>query len=338
MPSFMKAIKISSAGGPQVLVLADRPRPEPQPGELLIRVAAAGVNRPDVLQRLGKYPPPAGITDIPGLEVSGYVVGGDLQDSGFEDGDAVCCLVAGGGYAEYVAVPAAQCLPVPPGLSMVQAAGLPETFFTVWSNLFERAHLKAGESVLIHGGASGIGTTAIQLAKAFQCRVFATVGSDARALEVEKLGADCAINYKTPDFAQIIAERTAGKGVDCILDMVAGSYLQRNLDSLADDGRLVIIAALGGTVTQVDLAKIYQRRLTVTGSTLRARPVHVKADIAVQLREQVWPLLANKTVEPVIHTTFALKDAPLAHALMDSGAHIGKIVLTVDRSPPTTSK
>ena len=325
----MKAIHIPTPGGPQALVLTDRPLPEPRAGELLIQVAAAGVNRPDVFQRQGKYPPPPGITDIPGLEVSGYVAGGDLDGSGWRRGDAVCCLVAGGGYAEYVAVPAAQCLPVPSALSMVQAAAVPETFFTVWSNLWDRGQLKPGNSLLVHGGASGIGTTAIQLAKAFRCRVYATVGSDERLRAVEQLGADCGINYKTTDFAQRIAELTDGQGVDCILDMVAGSYLQKNLDSLADDGRLLIIASLGGTVAQVDLATIYKRRLTVTGSTLRARPIAVKADIARSLQAHVWPLLSSRTVAPVIHATFALEDAHQAHALMDSGAQFGKIVLTV---------
>lgn len=325
----MKAIHIPLPGGPQALALTERPIPKPRSGELLIEVAAAGVNRPDVFQRQGKYPPPLGITDIPGLEVSGYVVGGDFSCTNLKEGDAVCCLVAGGGYAEYVAVPAAQCLPVPSGMSIVHAAAVPEAFFTVWSNLMDRGQLIPGSSLLVHGGASGIGTTAIQLAKAFECTVYATVGSDERAIAVEHLGADYGINYKTSDFAQKVLELTNGKGVTHILDMVAGSYLEKNLDSLSDDGRLIIIASLGGTETRVDLGKIYKRRLTITGSTLRARSIDFKANIAKSLQSHVWPLLSKKTVAPVVHSIFALEDVQRAHALMESGEHIGKIILKV---------
>lgn len=325
----MKAIEISQPGGPEVLVEVERPQPEPGPGEVLIKVAAAGINRPDVLQRKGHYPPPAGASDLPGLEVAGEIVGGDAQAGGFKVGDKVCALMAGGGYAEYAVAPAVQCLPVPSGLSMVEAAGLPETYFTVWSNVFDRGRLAESESLLVHGGASGIGTTAIQLARARGHKVYATVGSDERARAVEALGATLGINYKSQDYVEEIKRATDGRGVDVILDMVAGDYIERNIKCLADDGRIVIIAVLGGIKAGFDAGQVLRRRLTITGSTLRARPVAFKADIARSLREQVWPLFAQGAIKPVVHETFPLAQASRAHALMDSGRHIGKIVLTV---------
>ncbi|MEI2418423.1 NAD(P)H-quinone oxidoreductase [Orrella sp. JC864] len=325
----MKAIEISQPGGPEVLVPVERPTPEPGPGEVLIKVAAAGINRPDVLQRKGHYPPPPGASDLPGLEVAGEIVGGDGSSAGLRTGDQVCALMTGGGYAEYVAVPAVQCLPVPRGLSMVEAAGLPETYFTVWSNVFDRGRLAQGETLLVHGGASGIGTTAVQLARALGHPVYATVGSDERARAVEALGATLGINYKTQDFVEEVKRATDGRGVDVILDMVAGDYIERDVKCLADDGRIVIIAVLGGIKSGFDAGQVLRRRLTITGSTLRARPVEFKAGIARALHEHVWPLLEQGRIKPVVHATFPLEQASQAHALMDSGAHIGKIVLTV---------
>lgn len=325
----MHAIEISQPGGPEVLQWVERPMPVPGPGEVLIRVAAAGVNRPDVFQRKGFYPAPPGASDLPGLEIAGEVVSGDAAAGGLQVGDKVCALIAGGGYAEYCTAPAAQCLPVPKGLSMIEAAALPETYFTVWSNVFDRGALAAGEILLVHGGASGIGTTAIVLATALGHRVIATAGSDERVSAIEALGAVRGINYRTQDFVTEIREFTEGRGVDVILDMVAGDYTPRNIDCLADDGRIVIIALLGGAKGQVDCGQILRRRLTVTGSTLRARPVAFKADIARSLREHVWPLLEAGTIRPVIHATFPLRDASQAHAMMDAGEQIGKIVLTV---------
>jgi len=325
----MRAIEISRPGGPEVLVAVDRPVPVPVAGEVLIKVAAAGVNRPDVFQRQGHYAPPPGASDLPGLECAGEIVAGDAAAGGFAVGDRVCALMAGGGYAEYCVVPAQQCLPVPAGLTDVQAAGLPETCFTVWSNVFDRGRLMPGETLLVHGGASGIGTTAIQIATALGHTVYTTVGSDARARAVEQLGAALAINYRSQDYVQEIKHATGGRGVDVILDMVAGDYLGRNLDCLADDGRVVVIALLGGAKATINANHILRRRLTITGSTLRPRPVPFKAAIAQQLRDIVWPLLANGTIRPVVHATFPLEQAAQAHAMMEAGAHVGKIVLTV---------
>ncbi|KQX95479.1 NAD(P)H-quinone oxidoreductase [Massilia sp. Root133] len=325
----MRAIEIVQPGGPEVLQPCERPMPELKPGEILIRVHAAGVNRPDVFQRLGQYPVPPGASDLPGLEVAGEIVDGDLSGSGFEKGDLVCALVQGGGYAEYCAAPLAQCLPVPQGLSALEAAALPETFFTVWSNVFQRGALGEGETLLVQGGSSGIGTTAIQLAKALGHRVFATAGSADKCRACEDLGAERAINYKTEDFAPIVKELTGGKGVDVVLDMVGGDYVAREVSCLADDGRIVIIALLGGAKANVDLGQVLRRRLTITGSTLRPRPVAFKARIARELRERVWPLLAAGQIKPVIYKTFPLEEAAAAHTLMESSAHVGKIMLRV---------
>lgn len=324
----MKAIAITAPGGPEVLRPIERPVPVPGPGEVLIKVAAAGINRPDVLQRSGHYPPPAGASDLPGLEVAGEIVAGDAEAGGFAVGDQVCALVTGGGYAEYCVAPAVQCLPTPKGLSLVEAAGLPETYFTVWSNVFQRGRLSGEETLLVHGGASGIGTTAIQLARALGHQVYATVGSDERVRAVQALGATLGINYKTQDYAAVVKEATGGRGVDVILDMVAGDYIARNLTCLADDGRIVIIAVLGGIKANFDAGQVLRRRLTITGSTLRARPVEFKAGIAQALREHVWPLLERGTVKPVIHTTLPLEKAADGHALMESGDLIGKVILT----------
>jgi NADPH2:quinone reductase len=325
----MFAIEIREPGGPDVLVPVERPRPVPGPGEVLISVAAAGVNRPDVMQRRGQYAPPPGASDIPGLEVAGTIHELGPEVSGWEVGDRVCALVAGGGYAALCAAPALQCLPVPPGMTFIGAAAVPETFFTVWSNLFERGHLTAGESVLVHGGSSGIGTTAIQLARAFGARVFATAGSVEKCGACQRLGAELAINYRETDFVAAIRERTAGGGVDVILDMVGGDYVARNLDALAVDGRLVQIAVLGGAKAQVNMLPIMQRRLTVTGSVLRPRPIAEKGAIARALRDRVWPLLESGAVAPVIFQTFPLQDAAGAHRVMESSQHIGKLVLVV---------
>jgi NADPH2:quinone reductase len=325
----MRAIEITQPGGPEVLRPCERPLPVLKPGEVLIKVHAAGINRPDVFQRLGQYPVPPGASDLPGLEVAGEIVDGDLGDSGFAKGDLVCALVQGGGYAEYCAAPLAQCLPVPPGLSPLQAASLPETFFTVWSNVFQRAGLQPGETLLVQGGSSGIGVTAIQIARALGHRVFATAGSADKCRACEELGAERAINYKEEDFAAVVKELTGGKGVDVVLDMVGGDYVARELSCLADDGRIVFIALLGGAKANVDLGQVLRRRLTITGSTLRPRPVAFKAQIARELRQRVWPLLAAGTIKPVIYKTFPLAAAAEAHALMESSAHVGKIVLDV---------
>ncbi len=325
----MKAIEITRPGPPDVLQLCERPMPQPKAGEVLIKVHAAGVNRPDVLQRLGHYPVPPGASDLPGLEVAGEIVGGEVEGSGFAVGDMVCALIQGGGYAEYCTAPAAQCLPVPAGLDAIAAASLPETYFTVWSNVFDRARLGRGESLLVQGGSSGIGVTAIQIASALGHRVFATAGSDEKCRACEKLGAERAINYRTEDFAEAAKQVTGGKGVDVILDMVGGPYLPREIDCLADDGRLVVIALLGGAKGTVDLGQVLRRRLTITGSTLRPRPITFKADIAAKLREHVWPLLESGRVKPVIYRNFPLEQAAQAHALMESSTHIGKIVLTL---------
>ncbi|MBC3934424.1 NAD(P)H-quinone oxidoreductase [Undibacterium rugosum] len=326
----MRAIEMRGFGGPEVLQLCERDMPVPGEGEVLIRVRAAGVNRPDVLQRMGLYPVPPGASDLPGLEVAGEIVAGDMTVSDLQPGDAVCALVQGGGYAEYCVAPLAQCLPVPRGLSMLEAASLPETYFTVWSNVFDRARLLPGEGLLVQGGASGIGVAAVQLARAMGNRVFATAGSDEKCRAVEALGAERCINYKTEDFVQVVRELTVGRGVDVVLDMVAGDYLPREIQCLADDGRIAIIALLGGAKAQVDLGQVLRRRLTITGSTLRPRSVQFKRAIAVELKDKVWPLLENRQIQPVIHTVLPLQAAAQAHALMESGQHIGKIVLQLD--------
>jgi NADPH2:quinone reductase len=325
----MRAIEITQYGKPDVLQPCERPLPELKAGEVLIKVHAAGINRPDVFQRLGKYPVPPGASDLPGLEVAGEIVDGDLSGSDLKKGDLVCALVQGGGYAEYCAAPLAQCLPLPKGLSAIEGAALPETFFTVWSNVFQRGALKGDETLLVQGGSSGIGTTAIQIAKALGHRVFATAGSDDKCRACEELGADRAINYKTEDFTAVIKELTGGKGVDVVLDMVGGDYVAREVECLADDGRIVIIALLGGAKANVDLNQVLRRRLVITGSTLRPRPVAFKAQIARELRETVWPLLEAGKIRPVIHQVFPLDDAAGALVLMESSAHVGKIVLDV---------
>ncbi len=322
----MQAIEITEAGGPDVLQLTERPMPEPGYGDVVIKVAYAGVNRPDALQRAGRYNPPKGASDLPGLEAAGEVVALGDGVTELAVGDAVCALLPGGGYAEYVATPAAHCLPVPDGLTLKQAACLPETFFTVWSNVFMRGGLQAGEKFLIHGGSSGIGTTAIQLARTFGARVFATAGSEAKCAACRDLGAEQAINYRDADFVEVMQGQG---GADLILDMVGGPYIQRNLKSLADDGRLVQIAFLQGPKADLNLVQLMTRRLTVTGSTLRPQSDLAKARIADQLREHVWPLLTAGRVAPVMDLEFALADAAAAHARMESNAHIGKIVLKV---------
>lgn len=327
----MKAIEISQYGGPDVLRPTERPDPVAGAGEVLIRVVASGVNRPDVLQRMGHYPVPPGASDLPGLEVAGEIVGGDaaaMAAAGLAVGDRVCALVAGGGYAQLCAAPVGQCLPVPGALSDVEAASLPETFFTVWSNVFDRARLQPGEVLLVQGGSSGIGVTAIQMAKALGATVIVTAGSDDKCQACLKLGADHAINYKTQDFAEEARKLTAGKGVDVVLDMVAGGYVAREVECLAEDGRIVIIAIQGGTKSEFNSGLVLRKRLTITGSTLRPRPVAFKAAIAASLKASVWPLLESGVIKPIIHSTFAATDASKAHALMESNQHIGKIVLT----------
>jgi len=315
-------------GGPEVLRETTRPLPKVATGEVLIKVAAAGINRPDTLQRKGGYPPPPGASDLPGLEVAGTIVALGNDVSEWKIGDSVCALVSGGGYAEYCVAPAIQCLPVPRGLSMTEAASLPETFFTVWSNVFDRAKLAPGESFLVQGGSSGIGVTAIQMAHALGHQVFATAGNQEKCTACEKLGAH-AINYKTQDFVAVIKEATQGRGVDVILDMVGGDYVQRELNTLADDGRLVFINTMAGREATIDFRSMMQRRLTITGSTLRPRPVAFKGAIAKALREKIWPIIEAGQIKPVIYQTFPLPDASAAHALMESSRHIGKIVLTV---------
>lgn len=327
LPERMTAIEIESPGEPEVLVPGARPVPKPGAGEVLIEVAAAGVNRPDVLQRKGGYPPPPGASDIPGLEIAGRVVALGPDAGGLKTGDEVTALVTGGGYAEYCAAPAPQCLPVPNGLSLTEAAAIPETFFTVWSNVFDRARLEAGESLLVHGGSSGIGTTAIQLATALGARVFATAGSAEKCRACGDLGAERAINYHEEDFVEVVKAAT-GQGVDVILDMVGGDYIQRDIKALAPEGRLCFIAFLGGAKAEVDFLPVMLKRLTITGSTLRARDVAFKGAIAKNLRETVWPLIEAGKIKPVIHKTFPLARAAEAHRLMESGSHIGKIVLT----------
>jgi NADPH2:quinone reductase len=326
----MRAIEIIHPGGPEVLKLCERPMPVLKAGEVLIKVHAAGVNRPDVLQRTGNYPVPPGASDIPGLEVAGEIVDGDFAGSAFKKGDMVCALVQGGGYAEYCAAPVAQCLPIPKGLSAIEAASLPETFFTVYSNLFERAKLSGDETLLVQGGTSGIGVTAIQMAQAFGHKVWATAGSDDKCRACEALGAERGINYKTEDFVEVVKAATNGKGVDVIIDMVAGDYVGREISCLADDGRLVIIALLGGASGKVDFGQILRRRLTITGSTLRPRPVAFKQMIADKLHQKVWPLIETGKIKPVIFKTFKLEQAEQAHALMETSTHVGKIMLTIN--------
>ncbi len=321
------AIEIAGPGPPEVLQPTRRPVSPPGPGELLLRVAAAGVNRPDLLQREGRYPPPPGTTDIPGLEVAGTVVALGEGVTGWSEGGEACALVAGGGYAEYCAAPAPQCLPIPRGLAPVQAAALPETFFTVWANVFERGRLAQGETLLVHGGSSGIGTTAIQLGRAFGARVLTTARSAEKCRACEQLGAERAINYKEEDFVAVVNELTDGRGVDVILDMVAGSYIPRNLECLAREGRLVLIAFLGGTTAEVDFRPVLQRWLTVTGSTLRPRSIEEKGRIARALEGDVWPLLESGAIAPVIHATVPLVEAAQAHRILEEGAHVGKVVL-----------
>lgn len=331
MTASMRAVEIAAFGPAENLRLGERPMPAPGEGELLIRVSASGVNRPDVIQRLGHYPPPPGASDLPGLEVAGQIVRGDaaaMEQAGLRVGDRVCALVAGGGYADHCVAPVAQCLPVPDGLSDVEAASLPENYYTVWSNVFDRGRLAAGETLLVQGGSSGIGVAAIQLARARGATVLATAGSDEKCAACVRLGAARAINYKTQDFVAEVRSLTQGRGADVILDMVAGDYVAREVQCLAEDGRLVIIAVQGGVQAEFNVGLVLRRRLTITGSTLRVRPVAFKGAIARALREHVWPLLESGAIKPVVHATFAAADAAQAHALMESNRHIGKIVLT----------
>lgn len=325
----MRAIEITQPGGPDVLAVADREKPEPAAGEILVRVRAAGVNRPDCMQRQGLYPPPSGASDIPGLEIAGEVEAVGEAATSFKPGDHVCALVPGGGYADYCVVDERNALPVPRGLTMTEAAAVPETFFTVWSNVFDRAGLKPGESFLVHGGTSGIGTTAIQLAKAFGSTVFATAGSDEKCAAMRDLGADMAINYKDEDFVEVIRRETDKAGVNVILDMVGGDYANRNLKIAAVEGRVVQIAFLNGNKAEIDLSQIMLKRLVFTGSTLRARDAAFKGEIAQALRRQVWPLLDDRRIAPVMDSIFPLEKAAAAHARMEEGGHIGKIVLEV---------
>jgi NADPH2:quinone reductase len=331
LPEAMTAIEITTPGEPDVLRPVQRPVPRPSAADVLIQVAAAGVNRPDVLQRLGKYPPPPGASDIPGLEVAGTVVEVGSEATRWQLGDRVCALVAGGGYAEYCIAPAVQCLPIPGEMSDVQAAAVPETFFTVWTNLFRRGGLHSGERVLIHGGSSGIGTTAIQLAHACEAIVFTTAGSDSKCEACRRLGADVAINYRTENFVDVVRRETSEQGVDVVLDIIGGDYFVRNVECLKVDGRLVQIGLQGGSTAQIDLGRVMRRRLTITGSTLRIRSVAEKGELARDLEASVWPLLAAGRVSPLIDCTFPLTDAAAAHRRIESSDHIGKIVLTVSR-------
>jgi NADPH2:quinone reductase len=322
----MIAIEIAAPGGPEVLRPVQRPTPSPATGEVLVRVEAAGVNRPDILQRLGHYPPPPGTSDIPGLEVAGTIVSTGADVPRWQTGDSVCALVAGGGYAEYCVVPSPQCLPIPRGLRPQEAAAIPETFFTVWTNLFQRGRLTDGETVLIHGGTSGIGTTAIQLARAFGATVFATAGTDEKCAVCERLGAT-AINYRTSDFVEVVRDATSGRGVDVVLDIIGGTYLQRNIDSLAMHGRLIQIGLLGSARAELDLSQVMRKRLTITGSTLRRRSVEEKGAIARELESRVWPLLTTSQVKPIVDRALPLAEAAAAHQLLEAGNVIGKIVL-----------
>ncbi len=327
----MRAVAIAAPGGPEVLTVVSRATPVPESGEVLIRVAAAGVNRPDILQRKGLYPPPNGVTDIPGLEVAGTVVDVGPGVHAWRAGDRVCALVSGGGYAEYCIAPAEQCLPVPRGLDMIEAASMPETFFTVWSNVFDRAAIRPGETLLVQGGSSGIGVCAIQMASALGHRVFVTAGTAQKCLACEGLGAERAINYRTEDFAAVTKALTQDRGVDVILDMVGGDYVARELPILADDGRLVFIAYLGGREATIDIEQLLRRRLVLTGSTLRSRPLGFKAGIARALQAKVWPLIEAGRIRPVVHATFPLEQASQSHAMMENDKHVGKIVLQVAR-------
>jgi NADPH2:quinone reductase len=329
VPREMTVVEIAGPGGPEQLKTARRPVLQPGNEEVLVRVAAAGVNRPDVMQRQGRYPPPPGASDLPGLEIAGEIVALGPKVAALKIGDKVTALLPGGGYAEYAIAAAPLCLPVPGGISMVEAAAIPETFFTVWTNLFERGRCKPGDTVLVHGGTSGIGTTAIQLAAAWGARVFATAGSDEKARACERLGAIRGINYRTEDFVEVIRAQTEGKGVDVTLDMVAGTYVARNLEIAALEGRVVMISLLGGSRAEINMSMILTKRLTLTGSTLRSRTVAQKAEVAEAVRKNVWPLLAAGRVRPVIHATFPLAEAAEAHRLMETSNHIGKIVLTV---------
>jgi NADPH:quinone reductase len=325
----MRVVEISKPGPPEVLRIAERPKPSSGPGEVLIKVVAAGVNRPDVLQRLGKYPPPPGASDIPGLEVAGHIEERGDGVVQWRPGDAVCALVAGGGYAEYCVAPQAQCLRPPDAVSLIEAAGIPETFFTVWTNVFERGRLQPNETILIHGGSSGIGTTAIQLAAAFGARVFATAGTEEKCEACRRLGAELAANYRSIDWVAACKEATSGRGVDVILDMVGGDYVTRNLDLLAVEGRLVQIAFLKTSKVELDLMHVMRRRLTITGSTLRPRSPEEKGQIARALEQKVWPLIEDGRVKPIVHAQFPLERAADAHAMMEAGEHIGKILLVV---------
>ena len=327
----MLAITIQEPGGPDVLRLSQRPQPTLKPGDVLIRVEAAGVNRPDIMQREGKYPPPPGAPDIPGLEVAGTIVDAN-GDPRWTNGDRVCALVAGGGYAEYCAAPGPQCLPIPDGLDAVRAAAIPETYFTVWTNLFQRGQLRAGERVLVHGGTSGIGSTAIQLARAFGATVYATAGSHEKGLACRDLGAAAAIEYKTHDFVAEVRSLTGGAGVDVVLDIIGGDYLQRNIDCLHLHGRLVQVGLIGGARAQIDLRPVLNNRLTITGSTLRPRTVEEKGWIARELEQHVWPLLARGEVKPIVHATFPLHEAAEAHRVLEAGEVIGKVVLVCGAS------
>jgi len=329
LPSKMRAIEIAKPGGPEALVPTERPLPTPKPNEILVKVAAAGVNRPDILQRQGLYAVPPDASDLPGLEIAGEVVACGASAKRWKVGDKVCALAHGGGYAEYCVVPEVQALPLPKGMSLIEAASLPETFFTVWSNVYDRGRLKAGETLLVHGGSSGIGVTAIQIAKAMGNRVLATAGSDDKCAACVKLGADKAINYRSQDFLAEVLAATDNKGVNVILDMVGGDYVPKELKCLAEEGRLVFIAFLRGPKTELDINEVMRRRLTLTGSTLRPRPVEFKGAIAASLRQHVWPLIEAGKIKPVIFKTFPLAEAAEAHRLMESSQHIGKLVLTV---------
>ena len=329
IPDQMTVIEIAAPGGPEQLKLARRATPKPGEGEVLVRVAAAGVNRPDIMQRQGKYPPPPGASDIPGLEIAGEVVALGAKVAGVALGEEVTALLAGGGYAEYALAAAPLCLPVPKTLSLIEAAAIPETYFTVWTNLFDRGGCKAGDAVLIHGGTSGIGTTAIQLAAARGARVFATAGTLDKARACERLGAARGIDYKTEDFVEVVRRETDGRGVDVILDMIGASYFARNIECLALEGRLVVISLIGGSRTELNLNTVMSKRIFITGSTLRIRTVAQKALVAEGVRRNVWPLLEQKRVHPVIHATFPLAEAAEAHRMIESSRHIGKIVLTL---------
>ena len=329
LPAKMRAVEISKPGGPEVLRIGERPLPQPKPHEILVRVAAAGVNRPDVLQRMGLYAVPPDASDLPGLEIAGTVASVGAGVKMWKVGEQVCALVHGGGYAEYCVVPEVQALPVPKGLTLTEAASLPETFFTVYSNVFDRGGLKAGESLLVQGGSSGIGVTAIQMAAAMGNRVFATAGTDDKCAACVKLGAEKAFNYKTGDWAEELKAATGGKGVNVILDMAGGDFVPKELKSLADEGRLVMIAFLRGNKTEIDLNEIMRKRLQITGSTLRARPIEFKGQVATSLRDRVWPLIDAGKIKPVIYKTFPLAEASEAHTLMETSTHIGKIVLIV---------